>query len=188
MNILLNIIIGLGLSAACGFKVFTPLLIMSIASLSGDLELLEEFKWIGSYGALITLSVATFIEVFSYYFPLIDRLLIKIEGPTAVIAGSIMMASCVVELSPLLQWAVAIIAGGGTSAIVEFLSLNKLKVVGYELRKEYRFYLSSLTFLAALFFSLLALYAPYLSFLLSLVLIFKAFKYYIESHISIKVV
>ncbi len=33
MEVLLSICLGIGLSAACGFRVFVPLLAMSIASL-----------------------------------------------------------------------------------------------------------------------------------------------------------
>lgn len=43
METMLSIFVGVGLSAACGFRIFVPLLIMSIASLSGQLTLSPEF-------------------------------------------------------------------------------------------------------------------------------------------------
>jgi len=45
----LGIAVGIGLSAACGFRVFVPLLVMNFASLSGLLHLAPGFAWIGSY-------------------------------------------------------------------------------------------------------------------------------------------
>jgi hypothetical protein len=39
IDTLLSVCLGLGLAAACGFRVFVPLLVMSIASLTGHLEL-----------------------------------------------------------------------------------------------------------------------------------------------------
>jgi hypothetical protein len=50
METLLSILLGLGLAAACGFRVFVPLLIMSIASRAGagHLELGQGFSWSGA--------------------------------------------------------------------------------------------------------------------------------------------
>jgi hypothetical protein len=45
---LLSIGIGLGLSAACGFRVFVPLLIASLAAQSGYLALAPGFEWVGT--------------------------------------------------------------------------------------------------------------------------------------------
>ena len=56
MDTILSVCLGIGLSAACGFRVFVPLLVMSIANLSGHLTLAHGFDWIGTYPALITFS------------------------------------------------------------------------------------------------------------------------------------
>jgi hypothetical protein len=44
------------LSAACGFRVFVPLLVMNLAVLTGHLHLSPGFEWIGSYYATATKS------------------------------------------------------------------------------------------------------------------------------------
>ena len=75
METVLSICIGVGLSAACGFRVFVPLLVMSIASLSGHLTLTPAFQWISSYPALIAFSVATALEIAAYYIPWFDHVL-----------------------------------------------------------------------------------------------------------------
>ncbi len=119
LELILTILMGIGLSAASGFRVFVPFLIISIASLSGNLTLADSFSWIGTVPALITFSIATILEVTGYYIPLVDNILDTITTPAAVIAGIILMASVVLGMSPLLKWTLAIIAGGGIAATVQ---------------------------------------------------------------------
>jgi hypothetical protein len=119
METLMSILIGVGLSAACGFRVFVPLLIMSAASSAGMLELNPSFEWIGSDAALAAFGVATLLEVAAYYVPVADHLLDIIATPTAVVAGIVATASVVTGMSPLLGWSTAIIAGGGVAAAVQ---------------------------------------------------------------------
>ncbi len=127
MDALLSICIGVGLSAACGFRVFMPLLIMSIASLSGHLTLSPGFEWIGTYPALVAFGVATFIEISAYYIPWVDNLLDTVAVPAAIIAGTIVMASSVSEMSPFLKWALALIVGGGVAGTVQsFTSITRV--------------------------------------------------------------
>ncbi|PYQ56518.1 MAG: DUF4126 domain-containing protein, partial [Acidobacteria bacterium] len=77
METVLSILIGLGLAAACGFRVFVPLLIMSLASRAGvgHLALGPGFAWIGSTPALLSFAVATVLEIAGYYIPWVDNLL-----------------------------------------------------------------------------------------------------------------
>ncbi|NEP45611.1 MAG: DUF4126 domain-containing protein, partial [Okeania sp. SIO2H7] len=58
----------------------------------------------------------------AYYLPFIDNLLDVIATPTAVIAGTIISASMVSELSPMLQWTIAVIVGGGAAGTVQGLT------------------------------------------------------------------
>jgi hypothetical protein len=115
----LSICLGIGLSAACGFRVFVPLLVMNLASLSGHLTLAPGFAWIGSYPALIAFSVATVLEIAGYYIPWVDHLLDTIATPAAIIAGIVVTASMVTGMSPFLKWILAAIAGGGAAAAVQ---------------------------------------------------------------------
>ena len=119
METALSILIGIGLSAACGFRVFVPLLVMSLANMSGHLTLAAGFAWIGSYPALIAFSVATVLEIAGYYIPWVDHLLDTIATPSAIIAGTVVTASVVTGMSPFLKWTLAVIAGGGAAALVQ---------------------------------------------------------------------
>jgi len=119
METLLGIPIGIGLSAACGFRVFVPLLVMNLASLTGNLHLGPGFEWIGSTYATMAFGTATVLEVLAYYIPWLDHILDVITSPAAVIAGTIATASTVIDMSPFLKWTLGIIAGGGVAAIVQ---------------------------------------------------------------------
>ncbi len=127
MDTLLSVAIGIGLSAACGFRIFVPPLVMSIASLLGYLPLKPEFQWVGTYPALIALAVATFVEVAAYYVPWVDNLLDTVSTPTAVAVGTIVTAALVPNSDPLLQWTVAAVAGGGSAGIIQsFMGMTRL--------------------------------------------------------------
>lgn len=119
MDTLLALIVGIGLSAACGFRVFVPLLGMGLASLSGLLTLSPGFEWIGTWPAVVTFSFATFLEIGAYYIPWLDNLMDAVATPAAVIAGIIATASVLTDASPFLKWSLAIIAGGGTAGIIQ---------------------------------------------------------------------
>lgn len=119
MELTLSILIGIGLAAACGFRVFVPFLIISIASLSGHLTLAPGFEWIGTHYALAAFAAATMLEIVAYYVPWLDNLLDTIATPAAVIAGTIVAASVVADVSPFLRWTLAVIAGGGVAGAVQ---------------------------------------------------------------------
>lgn len=122
METLLSLLLGVSLSAACGFRIFVPFLVMSIAALSGHLTLNSGFGWIGSPIALSMFTIATCLEVAGYYLPWVDEMLDIIATPTAVFAGTLVTASTITDMSPLLQWTLAIVAGGGAAEITKGLT------------------------------------------------------------------
>ena len=119
MELALSICLGLGLSAACGFRVFVPLLGISTATLAGHLDLASGFEWIGTWAAFACFLTATILEIAAYYIPWLDNLLDSIATPAAVVAGTIATASVVTDMSPLMQWTLAIIAGGGAAGVIQ---------------------------------------------------------------------
>jgi hypothetical protein len=120
---LLSIFLGIGLSAATGFRVFVPLLIMSIAAQSGSLTLSPDMAWIGTLPATIVFGVATLIEIGGYFIPWLDNLLDTLTTPAAVIAGVIVSASVITNIDPALRWTLAVIAGGGIAALIQGLTV-----------------------------------------------------------------
>lgn len=119
METMLGLAIGIGLSAASGFRVFVPLLGMSLAVHAGYINPSPGFAWLGSQEALIAFAVATVIEIAAYYIPWVDNTLDALMAPLAIVAGTLLTASLLGEVSPFIRWALAIIAGGSVSAIVQ---------------------------------------------------------------------
>lgn len=119
---IISICLGIGLAASVGFRVFLPLFVLSLASYYNIWELNESWLWIGSLTAVITLGVATLVEIMAYYIPFVDNLLDTIAIPLATIAGTAVMVSTIADLSPLVTWSLAIIAGGGTAAAIKSAS------------------------------------------------------------------
>jgi len=123
VDTLLSAAIGVGLSAACGFRVFVPLLVVGIAARAGFLTLAPGFEWFGSEPALIALGTATVLEVLAYLIPGMDHLLDIIATPTAVMAGILASAAVLIDLPPALRWGLAVIAGGGAAGLVQGASV-----------------------------------------------------------------
>lgn len=119
---IISIFLGIGLAASVGFRIFLPLFAMSLAAYFDVIPLSENWQWIGTVPALIALGVAMFLEIFAYYIPFIDNMLDSIAVPLAAIAGTAVMVSTMADLSPLITWALAIIAGGGTASVVKSAS------------------------------------------------------------------
>ena len=119
MDALIGVLVGFALSAAVGFRVFIPLLLTGSAARLGYLELASDMAWLGSDAALVALATATVLEVSAYYVPWLDNLLDTIATPTAVVAGVITWAAVTPELSPLLRWTLAVVAGGGAAGLVQ---------------------------------------------------------------------
>ena len=130
MELALSLCLGIGLSAACGFRVFVPMLGMSVASMAGHLELSSGFEWIGTPPAFICFLAATSLEIVAYYVPWLDNLLDTIATPAAVVAGTITLAATVAptpmvsEMSPLLHWSLALIAGGSIAGIIQLSTVT----------------------------------------------------------------
>jgi hypothetical protein len=119
IELLTGLCIGIGLSAACGFRVFVPMLGVSLASRAGHMELGSGFEWLGGDLAMIVLLIATICEVGAYFVPWVDNLLDTIAAPAAIVAGTILTGAMTGEMSPMLKWSLALIAGGGAAATVQ---------------------------------------------------------------------
>lgn len=120
METILGLCIGIGLSAACGFRVFVPLLVMSIAAVMGGVEPMKGFEWLAMPSVCIALGFATVCEIGAYYIPWVDNMLDTVATPAAMLAGTLTtMAVSSGEMSQFASWAAAIIVGGGTATAVQ---------------------------------------------------------------------
>lgn len=176
MELLLSVALGVGLATAVGFRIFVPFLVLGIAVRAGAVSLAPGFDWIGSPAALAVFSVATLLEVGAYCLPWVDNLLDVAATPVTVVAGMIATASVVADVSPLVRWTVAVIAGGGVAGMVQGGS-----VVGRGLSTTFtggvgNFVLAAFELLGAVGFTVLALLLPLVALALAALVLFVAWK------------
>ncbi|WP_373502318.1 DUF4126 domain-containing protein [Aestuariivirga sp.] len=119
IDLALSVALGVALAAASGFRVFVPLLVMSAAANWGYVSPGAGFDWLATLPALLMLAVAAAIEVVAFYVPDLDNLLDALAAPAAVIAGIVVAAAAMTDVSPMLKWTLAIIAGGGAAAMTQ---------------------------------------------------------------------
>tara|TARA_B100001123_G_C15311188_1_gene1024400 strand:- start:2355 stop:2942 length:588 start_codon:yes stop_codon:yes gene_type:complete len=121
-GVIIAAFMGISLAAASGFRVFLPPFIMSLAVRVDFIEIDligSQFEFFTSTPAIILLGIATVAEFAAYYVPWIDNLLDTIATPAAVLAGIGVTAISLEGSEPIVQWAIAIIAGGGMSATIQ---------------------------------------------------------------------
>jgi hypothetical protein len=176
METLLHIAIGLGLSAAAGFRILVPFLAMSIAAHTGHLTLAPEMAWMGSQQAIIAFAIATVLEVLIYFIPVVDNFMDLIEVPAAAIAGTILTASVTSDMSPFLRWSLAAIAGGtiagSTEALMGFTRLASTAVAG----PVGNIAVSSTELLSSSIISILSIVVPILTLILLAALFYLTFR------------
>ena len=177
---IISICLGIGLAASVGFRVFIPLFALSLAAYFDFWELNESWQWIGGTTALITLGVATIIEIVAYYIPYIDNLLDTIAVPLAALAGTAVMMSTVTDLSPLITWALAIIAGGGTAAAIAGSSSTTRLASTATTGGLANPIVSSLETGTSVVISVVSVFIPVLAVILVFIILFIIFKVFIK--------
>ncbi|MFO0831808.1 MAG: DUF4126 domain-containing protein [Phycisphaerales bacterium] len=110
---------GVALAAACGLRVFVPMLVLSVASKAGVVPLGSQFAWIASTPALVSFSVASVLEVTAFYWPWLDHVLDAVAMPCSITAGTLAVASQITHADPWMSWVVGIVAGGGAAGLVQ---------------------------------------------------------------------
>ena len=117
---LLSLSLGLGLAAACGFRVFIPPLMMGVGSRLDLYKLEGSFVWVDDTWAIAIFAVATLLEIGGYFIPWIDNLLDAVATPAAIIGGIfVTSASLEGELDPSAQWSLSVFAGGSVSGVIQ---------------------------------------------------------------------
>jgi Domain of unknown function (DUF4126) len=122
LDLVLSVALGIGLAAATGFRLFLPLLILSVAAYTGHVSLNESFAWIGTAPAMVMLGTAAIVEIAAFYIPGVDNLLDTLAIPGAVVAGTIASAAVMTDLPPMVKWATAVLAGGGIAGVTQSLT------------------------------------------------------------------
>ena len=166
---------GMGLAAASGFRVFLPPFLMAVWVRFGFLDVNidgTEFEAFSSDVSILLLGVASLSEILAYKIPWMDNMLDSLATPMAGLAGVSVVAISLEGADPSVQWALAIIAGGGTS-----LSIQSATVAGRGLSSMFTLGLANPFFsiiedVASVSLIFIALLAPLLALLASSILIF----------------
>lgn len=177
-DVIISIFLGIGLSAAVGFRVFLPLLILSLSGFYDVIPLNENWQWAGSLTAVIILGIATLIEIFGYYIPWVDNLLDTIAIPLATLAGTAVMVATVTDLEPVMTWALAIIAGGGTAAAIKGNTSAARLTSTATTAGVANPVIATLETGTSIIMSILSIFLPILAFVLVLILFFVIFRVY----------
>jgi hypothetical protein len=119
ISILSSLLMSIALSACCGFRIFIPLLITSVAIYFNFIIVPSGFAFLGTMPAIILFASASVIEIFAYYFAFIDNALDTIAGPLAIAAGMVLTSGIIKIDNDILRFAIGIVAGGATAGIVQ---------------------------------------------------------------------
>ena len=185
LQVLIAASTGLGLAAASGFRVFLPPFLMAVWSRLGFLDLNiegSEFEAFSSDVSILLLGVASLSEVLAYKIPWMDNMLDSLATPMAGIAGISVVAVSLEGADPSVQWALAIIAGGGASLLIQSAT-----VAGRGLSSMFTLGLANPFFsliedIASLLLIFIALLAPLAALFASLILIIVIFRRKIQDH------
>jgi len=135
MSIFLALCAGLGLSAACGLRVFLPLFMAAVAVRAEFVDVGPQFHWLGSNASIVLFGTATVVEVVGFLVPWVDHVLDLLAAPLAAVAGALLMTSQLCTLTvaggegaepllhPAFAWSLGIIAGATTASGVEAASI-----------------------------------------------------------------
>lgn len=168
---LLGIGVGLALAAAAGFRVFVPLLVLSLAARAGWMELSPSFAWLATTSASVALATAMALEIAAYYVPFFDNMLDALAAPVAVMAGIIASASVLTDLPPWLHYSIAIIGAGGTAGVVH-ASTSVLRLKSSAATAGFgNPILATLELAGAVLVALLAVLAPLLALALAVLIV-----------------
>jgi hypothetical protein len=117
------LLLGVGLSAAAGFRVFVPLLVLGLAGRIEQVPISENMLWMTTTPAVVVFAAATAFEVAAYYVPWLDNALDTLTTPLAVVAGVVATASVLTDVDPLIQWSLGLIAGGTAAGVVQIATV-----------------------------------------------------------------
>jgi len=176
MDLLAAIAAGIALAAACGFRVFLPLMATSIAARAGYIDPSSGFEWLNSNVALALFGAASVAEVAGYYIPWFDHALDTIASPAAVIAGTVVAAAAFGDVHPAIKWSSALIAGGGAAAAVQGGTVATRAISGGTTGGLGNPVVATFELLASAVMSILAIVLPIVALIVTIILLFIVFR------------
>ena len=176
MELLAAIAAGIALAAACGFRVFLPLMATSIAARAGVIDPSGGFEWLDSNTAMALFGAAAVAEVAAYYIPWLDHALDTIASPAAVIGGTVAAAAAFGDVHPALKWSSALIAGGGAAGVIQAGTVATRAVSGGTTGGLGNPIIATIENVASIVMSVLAVLVPIVALVLAIVLMAVLFR------------
>jgi len=156
-------LVGIGLAASVGLRVFLPILIVSIFAYTGNLTLSTYFTWLGYLPVMILLILISALEILAYYIAWLDNYLDAIEHPLSIIAGILITGAVITDFNPYLKWLMALLIGGGVAGMINAAtSMIRLKTSA-ETGGKKNFIVSSIEAAAAIVLSIISILQPFVA-------------------------
>ncbi|MEM6448822.1 MAG: DUF4126 domain-containing protein [Cyanobacteria bacterium P01_D01_bin.105] len=171
MNTLISICIGIGLSTATGFRILVPFACLSAAAVYGNIALPTELAWLNAYPVLIGLILGTLLEIAAYYVPWVNDALDTVELPAAIISGTYLTGAFAADLPTLMQWSLALVAGGGIAGAINSMTGMTRLATNTATGGTATPVTSSLEWMSALMLAMLSLTLPLLALTLIIILL-----------------
>ena len=106
---------GISLAACAGLRAFLPMLVVGLAGKFDLVALSGSFEWLSGWPALTVFSVAVILELVADKFPGVDHFLDIIQTGAKPVAGALLVACVVTDLTPLQATVLGVVLGGSTS-------------------------------------------------------------------------
>ena len=119
---------GLGLAACAGMRAFLPLFVVGVAGRLEWIRLSDSFEWVASWPAILVFGVAVGVEIVADKVPWVDNVLDMVQFGIKPVAGTLVVASLMVDLTPLQATVLGIVVGGTVADLVH-LAKTKLRLV-----------------------------------------------------------
>ncbi len=181
MEFVLALSLGLGLAAASGFRVFLPPFLYGLAIRFEftpiDISVQGASEWMSSDLGLVLLGSAMALEILAYYVPWLDNLMDTIASPAAMLAGFSMVYTTLGDTSPIIQWALSIIIGGGVSGTIQVGTVSIRALSTMTTGGVANPLVSTAEAGACIFCTILAIVLPFLALIFTIFALFFSVKY-----------
>jgi len=109
---------GLSLAACAGLRAFLPLFVVGLAGRLDWIPLTSHFEWLEATPSLIVFGAAVVAELLADKVPWFDHLLDLVQTFVKPVAGVVVAAAVLHELTPLQGAVLALVLGGGVAGAV----------------------------------------------------------------------
>ena len=107
------VLVGLLFSLSAGVRITLPLLALNLLAANHLVTLPPNLAWMGTTPTLILLGVACVAETLVHFVPVVGTSVKAVSTPLAFVAGTLLMAVPLSEQTPIVQWTLAGLVGGG---------------------------------------------------------------------------